>query len=168
MGLKETVLEHLRHADDAALEELMSSHPGALRHTFGRLWDTDPMLRRRAAVATGMGAAAHPAKGRELIRQAMWALNDESATNGVFVIPALGEIGVRAPELMAPFVQPMGSYLWDHGLRQALLRALDRIARAAPELAGPIREVVEESMNNEGLVPAKVSGAPDRDEAADV
>jgi hypothetical protein len=66
----------------------------------------------------------------------MWTLNDESAMHGAPVLPMIGEIGRRAPELVAPFIGPMTSYLWDDSLRDGILAALARIAEVAPELIG--------------------------------
>jgi hypothetical protein len=50
------------------------------------------------------------------------------------MLPAIGEIGRRSPDLVAPFVGPMSAYLWDDGLRPGILRALCRIAEVAPGL----------------------------------
>ncbi|MDH3816519.1 MAG: hypothetical protein OEV48_18650, partial [Acidobacteriota bacterium] len=49
-------------------------------------------------------------------------------------------IGRRSPGLVAPFVGPMTSYLWDEGLRPGILSALCRIAGEAPELIEDIRD----------------------------
>ena len=81
-----------------------------------------------------------PHTPRELLRRALWALNDESATNGAYVLPAIGEIGRRAPDLAEPFVGPMTAYLWDEGLRPGILQALCRIAAVAPELIDGVRQ----------------------------
>ena len=56
------------------------------------------------------------------------------------MLPAIGEIGRRAPDLVTPFVGPMTSYLWDRGLRPGILNALCRIADEAPELIEDIRD----------------------------
>ena len=56
------------------------------------------------------------------------------------MLPAIGEIGRRSPEIVAPFVGPMTAYLWDDGLRLGILEALCRIAEAAPELIEDIRD----------------------------
>jgi hypothetical protein len=134
------VMEMLRRGDRQGLEQLVAVEPRAVRHLQGRLWDADAGVRERAAEAMGAAAAANPELGRELLRRAMWALNDESATNGADTLPVIGEIGFRAPELVAPFVGPMTSYLWDDGLRPGILRALCRIAETAPELAAGVRD----------------------------
>jgi hypothetical protein len=139
MRLKEEVMELLRRGDTDGLDQMVAETPAAVRFLHGRLWDPDPEIRSRAAIALGAAAAAHPDLGRELLRRALWAINDESATNGAYVLPAVGEIGRRAPELSAPFVGPMTAYLWDEGLRPSILKALCRIADVAPEQIEEIR-----------------------------
>jgi hypothetical protein len=140
MRLKEEVMELLRQGDSDGLEQMVAETPAAVRFLQGRLWDADPEIRCRAAIALGAAAAAHPDLGRELLRRALWALNDESATNGGPMLPAIGEIGRRAPDLVTPFVGPMTSYLWDDGLRPGILGALRRIAETAPELIEEVRD----------------------------
>jgi hypothetical protein len=143
MSLKGKVMELLRAGDAAGLERLARSQRRTVRHLLGRLWDPDETLRRRAAVGLGAAAAAHPDLGYEVIRRLVWALNDESATNGVYGLAAIAEIGYRDPQLMAPFVAPVASYLWDEGLRLEILKALCRISEAAPEQIAEIRDIVE-------------------------
>ena len=133
-------MEMLRQDDTGGLERIVVDNPAAIRFLQGRLWDPDPEIRSRAAVALGAVAKSHPDLGRELLRRALWALNDESATNGGPMLPAIGEIGRRSPDLVAPFVGPMTSYLWDEGLRPGILSALCRIAGEAPELIEDIRD----------------------------
>jgi hypothetical protein len=140
MRLKEVVMEMLRHGDSEGLERTVVDNPAAARFLQGRLWDADPEIRKLAASAIGSAAAAHPELGRELLRRALWALNDESATNGAPMLPAIGEIGHCAPDLVAPFVGPMTAYLWDDGLRPGILGALRRIAEVAPELVVAVRD----------------------------
>jgi hypothetical protein len=80
----------------------------------------------------GRAAAAHPALGQDLIRRLIWALNDESGTNGVYGIPALGEIGRCAPALLEPHLPGLVSVCWDDGLRLEVLRALLATAESDP------------------------------------
>lgn len=140
MRLKEVVGEMLRRGESEALDRLVAERPMAVRFLQGRLWDADPDLRHRAAIALASAAEAHPDLGRELLRRALWALNDESGTNGGPMLPAIGEIGRRSPDLVTDFVGPMTSYLWDEGLRPGILDALCRIADNAPELIEDIRD----------------------------
>lgn len=125
----------LREGREDELAERVAGDARALRPLVGRLWDPDAQIRARAARAIGVGAHAHPELGRDLARRFIWALNDESATNGVYVIPALGEIGRNDPALIEAFVGPMVGVAWDDGLRVEVIRALAAIASTAPELA---------------------------------
>ena len=152
MRLKDVVMEMLRRGDRQGLEDLVVQQPRSIRYLQGRLWDPELRVRQNAAEALGVAAAERPELGRELLRRALWALNDESAMNGAYTLPLIGEIGFRAPELVDPFVGPMTSYLWDDGLRPGILKALCRIAEAAPELITGIRDrlLTVESHNDPG------------------
>ena len=146
MGLKGRVMELIRRRDSDGLERLATSEPRVVRHVLGRLWDPDEEIRTMSARAVGALAEAHPALGQELVRRLMWALNDESAMNGVYGLEALGEIGRRNPELFAAFAGPMAAYLWDDGLRLGILKALARIHEVAPEITTDIRDMVERNV----------------------
>lgn len=137
MGLKEEVRELLRQGREEALAELAATRPAAVRPLMGRLWDSEPLIRRRAATALGRTAATNPQLGLEIIRRLMWGLNDESATNGVYGIPALGEIGRFAPETVSPYLSALAGMAWDDGLRLELLRALEVVAENSPETVKP-------------------------------
>jgi hypothetical protein len=134
MSLNKEVRELLQQGREDAVAELATANPRALRPLVGRLWDPDREIRLRAARAVGHAATAHPDLGVEVIRRLMWALNDESGTHGVHGIPALGEIGRRAPEMLAPYIPALVSMAMDSGLRLEVLRALTAIAEPAPQL----------------------------------
>ncbi len=129
------IMDLLQQGREEAVAERAVSDRRVLRPLLGRLWDPDPQIRGHAAGALGRAAEAHPALGLEVVRHLMWALNDESTTNGVYGITALGEIGHRCPEMMAPFVGPLASMAGDAGIRLELLAALGRIAEADPRVA---------------------------------
>ena len=142
MALKEEVMELLRQGRDEALAELAASNRKALRPLMGRLWDPDPEIRRRAASAVGCAAVTHEELGIDIVRRLLWALNDEAATNGVFGIPALGEIGRRSPAMLAPHVPALVSMARDAGLRTELLRALLAVADTDPRQVAPHLEAL--------------------------
>ena len=149
MGLKERVMELLRAGDEQTLGALAADDPRAVRFLLGRLWDSDETLRRRSARAIGVAAASHRDIGADLLRRLMWALNDESATNGLYGIAALAEIGFNDPELVDPFVAPLASLSWDDGLRLEIIRALTRIAEARPETVWSVCDLVAENVDLE-------------------
>lgn len=137
MCVKGRVMELLQSADTTSLERYAASQPRAVRFLLGRLWDPDPEIRRRAAVGIASAAAEHDSLGRDVLRRLVWALNDEAATNGVFGLAAIGEIGARSPDLIEPFVGPVASLASDDGLRSEIISALTRIAEQAPHLVVP-------------------------------
>lgn len=121
---------------------LTKERPGLLRHLLGRLWDEAPEIRHRAAAALGRAAEQHPQQGLELMRRFAWALNDESATNGLHVIPAMAEIAVRAPGVAEPFLGMLVNALHDPGLRAEAVSALELIDEHRPELLEEYREEI--------------------------
>jgi hypothetical protein len=138
MGLRELVMELLQSADSSRLERLAANEPRAVRHLVGRLWDPDRRVRQLAAAAVGAAAAVHRELGHDVLKRLVWALNDESATNGIYGLAAIGEIGARDPELARDFLGPVASLARDAGLRSAIFRALGRVAETAPELVEPL------------------------------
>ena len=53
MRLKEEVMDLLRQGDSEGLERMVTETPAAIRFLQGRLWDEDPEIRCRAAIALG-------------------------------------------------------------------------------------------------------------------
>jgi len=143
------MMEVLRAGDEQALGTLVVQEPRTTHLLLGRLWDPDEAIRQRAARALGRTARSHPEIGIDLIRRLMWALNDEAATNGIYGIPAVAEIGFNDPELVAPFIAPLASLSWDDGLRREIIRALTRIAEAAPEAVRPVCQQIAENVDFE-------------------
>ena len=140
-------MELLQSPDTTRLEKFAAAEPRAMRFLLGRLWDPDETMRERAAVGIGASAAVNRDLGVDVIRRLVWALNDESATNGVFGLAAIGEIGARDPDLIEPFVGPVACYAWDDGLRLEIIRALSRIADTAPRLVAPFLDEIEQRVD---------------------
>jgi hypothetical protein len=137
MRLSEEVRELLRQGRESELAERVVGNARVVRPLLARLYDPDAQVRDGAARVLGHAAAAHPDLGQDICRRLMWGLNDESATNGVYGIPALGQIGRQAPDLVAAYLPALARMAWDHGLRLALLEALAEVARTAPALVAP-------------------------------
>jgi len=139
-------MELFERRDGGALNRLVEAEPRAVSLVLGRLWDTVPERRAMAARTLGCAARAHPDLARELARRLLWALNDESASNGVHGIAALGEMGAARPDVIGPFVGPLASHLVDPGLRCEILRALSRVAESAPDMVSAHRAEVERNV----------------------
>ncbi|MCG6923021.1 MAG: hypothetical protein LJF15_18330 [Acidobacteria bacterium] len=143
MRLSEEVRELLLQGRETELVERAATDARLVRPLLARLYDPSHPIRDRAARVLGHAAAAHPELGRDVARRLIWALNDESATNGVYAVPALGQIGRRAPDLLAPHVSALAGMAWDDGLRLAILDALAEVAGSSPELVAPELDAVE-------------------------
>jgi hypothetical protein len=148
MGLKGEIMQLIRQRDAVGLERLIEADPRAVRHLLGRLWDADDEVRLLAAKGFGTAAVAHPQLTTDVVRRLIWALNDESAMNGVNGLAALGEIGFHNPGLIAPFVGPLASFVWDDGLRPGILNALARIVEAAPQTVEQVRDHLEPHLDS--------------------
>ena len=131
--LKDQVVALLCAGDARALAELVAADRRVVRLLVGRLWDPDPAVGHRAARALGEAAVHHEALVRETVRKLLWALNDESGTNGAPALAALGEIGRRSPALIAPHVGAMAAMAADEGLREAVTEALNAFGASEPE-----------------------------------
>ncbi len=147
MSVKRMVMELLQSPDTSRLEEFAQAEPRAMRFLLGRLWDPDETIRERAAAGIGASAAVNRDLGRDVLRRLVWALNDESATNGVYGLAAIGEIGARDPELIEPFLGPVACYAWDDGLRTEILHTLSRVADTAPQLIAPILDDIKQRVD---------------------
>jgi HEAT repeat protein len=147
MRLSEEVRELLRQGQETELRDRVMADSRLIRPLLARLYDPEDEVRDRAARVLGHAAAAHPELGREVARRLIWGLNDESATNGVYGIPALGQIGRQAPELVAVHVPALARMAWDHGLRLAIIEALADVAATAPELVAPELEAIESHLD---------------------
>ena len=134
MGLKEAIMELLHAGDTATLSVMASDDRRAFRLLLGRLWDTDADVRERAARTVGRVAALRPELGIEVVRRLVWALNDESGTNGIHGIAALAAIGVERPQLLEAHLGAIIDLLADPGLRAEIVGALEVLAQARPSL----------------------------------
>lgn len=141
-------MELLLRGDMESLALLTEERPSLVRHLLGRLWDEVESVRKCAAVALGRAAVQHPKLGMEMMRRFAWALNDESASNGLYVIPAMAEISVQNPEIAPGFVGMLINALEDPGLRREARAALELIAEKRPELLGEYREEIRDFTEN--------------------
>lgn len=137
MGVRERVASDLRSGAFEALASQAAQEPRVMRALLGRLWDGDEVLRTGAATALGALAEQRPEKAAELVRRFLWALNDESGTNGAAVLPVLSAMARVAPDVVGPFAGALVAHLDDDGLRTRLLHVLATLHAAAPAWIEP-------------------------------
>lgn len=137
MGVRERVVDYLRRGEFEELARQAGQEASVLRALVGRLWDIDEVLRTGAATTVGVLAARRPEQARELVRRFLWALNDESGTNGTAVIPALQVMAQAAPGVVGPLAGALVAHLDDDGMRAGLLQVLTTLHDAAPMWLDP-------------------------------
>jgi len=137
--MRERVVELLVQGRPDAAAALAAASRGGVRALTARLWDLDQEVRQSAAEAIGHLADLAPAKLLEVLRRFVWALNDESGTNGAATLTAMAAVARHRPAALAPFLGALVALLDDDGLRPGIVTVLDTVARTAPELLAVFR-----------------------------
>jgi len=102
---KESLREALKSNDLEMLKAELAKYPSLIRKIQRMLYDLDEEVRWGAARAFGIAATIFEVeKMKNLIRQLVWMINEESGNNCWFAPQALGEIGRMRPELIADFI----------------------------------------------------------------
>jgi hypothetical protein len=120
---------------------------------FACLLEPDQLTRWRAASAFGYAVRRlfdhKPEDARQLLRQFMWRLNEESGNIAWGIPESFGEILAAQPELAEEFHRVLASYINDRDcktgdnylehcpLRRGVYWALARLAEVKPELVLP-------------------------------
>lgn len=140
---KKTITNLLEDRQFGLLAELIARKRGHLRYLNRLLYETGGLLRWRAV--EGMGevaqrlAAEDPEYVRNIIRNLLWTINDESGGIGWSAPECIGEIIYRCPDMFGEFASIVLSFIDEKMLRRGVLWAAGRIALARP---GLIREEV--------------------------
>ena len=152
---RRVVLEALRSEPWPSGLDKLDAQPAKplLGALFACLLEPDQLVRWRAASAFGYAVKRlfdqKPEDARQLIRQFMWRLNEESGNIAWGVPEAFGEILAAQPELAGEFHRVLASYINERDcktgdnylehcpLRRGVYWALARLAEARPELVLP-------------------------------
>lgn len=109
-------------------------------------------LARRAGIALGLVVAGmaekNPEAARNVVRQLMWRMNDDSGNIGWGVPQAFAEVLCQSPRLAGEYCRILFSYVMDLGhadnycdndlLRRSCYEAIGRFARCRPDLCGEL------------------------------
>jgi hypothetical protein len=139
MTLRERVgeaVEQYLGGDEAALEALVAEESGAVRFLVGMTYREDRERRQAGARGLALAARHHPKLIQEVVRRFVWAMNDESGTNGLNAPEVLFAIAEEQPELLLPVVPDLTRLSTDAGLQEGLHRTLERLSTACPGQVG--------------------------------
>ncbi len=102
---KDELARALKESDLELIKQELKKHPGLIRKIQRHLYNMDEDIRWGAARAFGVAAEVfEEEKTRDLLRQLVWMINEESGNNCWFAPQAIGEIGLRKPEYTEPFI----------------------------------------------------------------
>lgn len=130
--------EMLAQGDIDGVVDTVEGSPRELRRLTPRLWDDDAPVREAAAAAIAEIARRRPSQGRDLVRRFVWAMNEESGTNGAAVLPALAAIARTDASVLDGQLGCIVTRLRDGNLRPGLLGVLAVVATASPALVAPL------------------------------
>ena len=146
MSLRSRVHEVIRQGlGNGDIEELVSSEPRAVRYFLGMSYHSDPDIRKKAVKGIAVAARHHPELVQKIVRQLVWAMNDESATNALTAPEVMLAIANERPELLLPMVPDLTRLAADPGLHQGLSEALKTLVRRCP---GKVGEKLSRSLND--------------------
>ena len=133
MLANEELKKALRAKDTELIKAELEKHPAFIRKIQRMLYDMDEKVRWGAAWAFGVASTVlEVEKMKDLIRQLVWMINEESGNNCWFVPQALGEIGRVRPELMEDFIPCMQEFYKypDSKIREGIEYAFKRFKEA--------------------------------------
>lgn len=146
MSLRSRVHEVVqREASNGDIEELVSNEPRAVRYFVGMSYHSDPDVRKMAIKGVAMAARYHPELAQKIVRQLVWAMNDESATNALTAPEVLEAIADERPELLLPMVPDLTRLAADPGLAEGLAKTLKTVVRRCP---GKVGKSLSRSLND--------------------
>lgn len=133
---KEAARRLLAAFDLDAIERWAAREPNAWATLQPFLFDPDPGVRGRAIEAVGRVAAVRARDAlepvREIVRRALWLMNDESG-GVLWAGPELiGAVLANVPAARAEFLDVLASFLEEEPFRAGTRWALWRVALAAP------------------------------------
>lgn len=148
---KEAVREILLKRDITGLVEYSLQDKNILRTLSTLLYDSDPLVVRRAIEGLGRVSKKMGEKGlepvRRLIRQLLWSMNDESGSIGWYAPEAIGEILYNSPTLQGEYLPILISNLetepFGAGICRAMARISGRFPGAVKPFAGELRKSLE-------------------------
>jgi len=102
---KEDLKQALKDSNMELIKQELQRHRGLIRKIQRHLYDLDENIRWGAARSFGVATEVfEEEKVRDLLRQLVWMINEESGNNCWFAPQAIGEIGLRRPQFTEPFI----------------------------------------------------------------
>jgi len=136
VNLRAKVQATIRGQDTTAIDAFVAGDARVLRHLISMTYDEDADLRTSAARAIALAARHHPQQVSEWVRRLVWAMNDESGTNGQTAPEVIQAIAMEQPCLLLPMLPDLVRLAADKELRPLLISAVRLVTRQCPPGTG--------------------------------
>lgn len=136
MSLKQDLFAAIQKRDTQCVETLVVANKRSLRFLLAWTYHDDARIRQGAAHALGFAAGHYPESVQDVARRLIWAMNDESGTNGKTAPEVLLEIAKCKPNVLLPLVPDLTRLTQDEGLKNGLAEALKTVMAAFPGEVG--------------------------------
>ena len=131
MSLRRELKAVIERRDFDELEALLDE-PAAVQYLLGGTYHSDPDRREFCARGLARAATHHEELVARVVRQLVWAMNDESGTNAVSAPGALLALARERSDLLLGVVPDLVRLTEDDGLAEGLQETLQIIAREHP------------------------------------
>lgn len=135
---KAAVVNLLKEQRYDEIAEMVAGDRTRIRYLRRLLYEPGTLLCWRAIEAMGVVAGRlaeeDPQAVRLILRNLLWAINEESGGIGWASVEAMGEIVARRPDLYGDYASIILFHVEEVMLRRGVLWAAGRIARASPDL----------------------------------
>lgn len=138
LNTKDLVIILLKERKYDEIAEMVAGDRTKIRYLRRLLYEPGTLLCWRAIEAMGVVAGRlaeeDPQAVRLILRNLLWAINEESGGIGWASVEAMGEIVSRRPDLYGDYASIILFHVDEEMLRRGVMWAAGQIARASPDL----------------------------------
>jgi hypothetical protein len=123
----------LKDNDIEQASALIKENKRLVHFAYRLLFDPDPFLRHKAALAMALALKDDTQKARNIMERLMWAMNDESGNHCPGALVASAQILAVVPDAGKGFALPIASKVFEEDLVEDALWAVGTLAKTFAE-----------------------------------
>jgi len=114
------------------VEAIVSEEPRSVRHIVGLMYGLDLNVRKNCAEALVIAARHHPKLVKRVVKNLVWAMDEQSGTYAPTAPEILKAIADENPELLVPVMGDLVRLAGDSSLNQGLSSILRVVSNRCP------------------------------------
>ena len=115
MSLRKEVKTAVEEGRLNDVEKMIAEDKRAIRHALGHTYHPDDEIRATACRAIGLAGRYHKKLVKSVVRNLVWAMNEESGANALAAPQVIVAIAEETPELLLPMVPDLCRLAADEG-----------------------------------------------------